>query len=102
MTFTDQRWIINASVEKSLRTIWSAYNRLGELCRTAENSGQSHPFLWETPANFSTDRSAALEIYSKALTGLVEDIASIKLTMAQLYLAKKVSWLRGRPMKWLS
>ena len=82
--------IVNASEAEDQRSIWSTYHSLEQLCESAETDGQSHPFHWETLADFTTDSSAALEIYQKALKSaeqndLVEYVVSIKLAMAELY-----------------
>ena len=82
--------IVNASAAEDRRAIWSTYHDLEKLCNSAEADGQSHPFHWETLADFTTDSSTALNIYQKALKSaeqhdLVEYIASIKIAMAELY-----------------
>ncbi len=82
--------IVNASAAEDERSIWSAYHDLELLCKSAEVNGQSHPFHWETLADFTTAASAALNLYKKALKSaeqydLVEDVASKKIAMAELY-----------------
>lgn len=49
---------------KRYRTI---YNELKKLCESKTRSGEGHPFLWETLADFTQDDSAAVDLYMKAL-----------------------------------
>lgn len=83
--------IVNASEAEDKKAQWAAYQDLKALCESSEETGNHHPFPWETLGDFTNDRSLALVFYEKALnyavaSALDEYIASICLAMAEAHI----------------
>ena len=75
--------LIDASESCDARREWAIYSQLEKLC-----SGETHPFPWETLADFTHDDQAALALYETALghaanLGLDGFTASIELAIAE-------------------
>jgi len=82
--------LVNASEVDDTQEYWSLYNQLEEICSKNENGENNHPFQWETLGDFTSDNTAALEIYKKSLAlaeelKLNEYIASVTFAMAERY-----------------
>lgn len=83
--------IVNASEVDDKKTQWTAYQALKAICESSEETGNHHPFQWETLGDFTHDKSMALSFYEKALSyaialALDEYIASICLAMAEAHI----------------
>ena len=68
----------------------SLYAKLRQLCEKANDSPKSHPFFYETLADFTLNDQVAIDIYMEALQvadkfELNEHQASIQLPIAYLY-----------------
>ncbi len=59
--------LMTASEAGETKRDWVLYNELKQLCESKTRSGEGHPFLWETLADFTQDDSAAVDLYMKAL-----------------------------------
>jgi len=75
----------------SNQSYWASYNQLREVCEKHEGTLLDHAFQWETLADFTSDKSEAINLYLKALdlannSEQLEYIASISLSLAELYL----------------
>ena len=73
------------------QSYWASYNQLREVCEKHEGTLLDHAFQWETLADFTSDKSEAINLYLKALdlannSEQLEYIASISLSLAELYL----------------
>lgn len=76
---------------ESNQSYWDSYNQLRELCEKHECTLLDHAFQWETLADFTPDKSKAIDLYLKALalaknSEELDYIASISLGLAELYL----------------
>jgi tetratricopeptide (TPR) repeat protein len=76
---------------ESNQSYWASYNQLREVCEKHEGTLLNHAFQWETLADFTSDKSEAINLYLKALdlannSEQLEYIASISLSLAELYL----------------
>ena len=72
---------------------WKHYNELAKFCAAQEAQGVSHPFLWETLADYTDDDSASLPLYAKALEAAqnpscAEYRSSILFALAERHQAK--------------
>ena len=73
------------------QSYWASYNQLRGVCEKHEGTLLDHAFQWETLADFTSDKSEAINLYLKALdlannSEQLEYIASISLSLAELYL----------------
>ena len=59
--------LMTASEAGDTKRYRAIYNELQKLCESKTQSGEGHPFLWETLADFTQDDSAAVDLYMKAL-----------------------------------
>jgi hypothetical protein len=83
--------IVDASGVGDTKAEWNAYQKLLSLCEKNESGDLNHPFQWEALADFTSDSSASIAIYNKALIYaeqlmLIDYIASIKLAIAEVHL----------------
>ncbi len=73
------------------QSYWASYNQLREVCEKHEGTILDHAFQWETLADFTSDKSEAINLYLKALALAKNSeeqdyIASISFGLAELYL----------------
>jgi hypothetical protein len=76
--------------EDRMERYWAHYNALKDYCETKSLDGYDHPFLWESLGDFTTDDSAAIPLYLRALAAAAdgdarEYRASIRLALAERY-----------------
>jgi hypothetical protein len=71
------------------KEFWERYNELRKFCEAQEAAGATHPFLWETLADYTDDDSAAIALYSKALKAAQNASAAEYLGSIQFALAER-------------
>lgn len=76
--------------EDKTEKYWAHYNGLRDYCETQSVTGHDHPFLWESLGDFTTDDSAAIPLYLRALDlAMTEDSleyrVSIRFLLAERY-----------------
>jgi hypothetical protein len=79
--------------EEHTEKYWAHYNSLKDFCETQSVGGYDHPFLWESLGDFTTDDSAAIPLYLRALNAATDDDAreyrvSIQFALAERYRRK--------------
>jgi hypothetical protein len=79
--------------EEQTDKYWAHYNALKDYCETQSLGGHDHPFLWESLGDFTTDDSAAIPLYLRALDAANADDAreyrvSIRFTLAERFRRK--------------
>jgi len=82
--------LVNSSANENTQEYWSYYHQLERICLENENSGNDHPFQWESLGDFTTNNEEALKLYAKALElaqsqNLEEYLASIYFAIAERY-----------------
>ncbi|KFZ37144.1 hypothetical protein HR45_12080 [Shewanella mangrovi] len=82
--------LVTAAAIEDKQQEWRLYNELREYAESVAASGQDHPFLWETVADFTSNDAAAIEIYLRALAlakelHATDYLASICFALAERY-----------------
>jgi hypothetical protein len=81
--------LVSAREVGDIKSYWQAYNDLREYCERQNVLGITHPFLWESLADFTDDDNTAIEIYKKALAFARNPEAEQYRSSIQLALAER-------------